>query len=115
MVSVFRVGGAGDTLTGAGDILITDTMIMAIPMAMDIPTAMAMAMGTIMADTAITMATIANTALRLGREWLNCNGDFRGLAIIMDQLMEFWGLKLDGQFDPTRPITVMQTQAEPSC
>jgi hypothetical protein len=33
----------------------------------------------------------------------------------MDQLMEFWGLKLDGQFDPTRPITVMQTQAEPSC
>jgi hypothetical protein len=98
-VSASRGGGAGallgvGALPGAGAVLgATRTVTMA-DMVLEIPAMATTVTVTDMdmdMDTARTANTVlaVNTTLRLGREWLSCNGDSPAPAIITDQLMAF--------------------------
>jgi hypothetical protein len=111
VASAFHRGGAGDGDTRM-DITATGTLT-----AMGIRTAMATgAMDTVTTVTVMVMdiATVAGTALPLGREWLNYSADLPAPAIIGAQSMVSWGLRLGGQFELTSRTTVRQADSVPS-
>jgi hypothetical protein len=110
VASAFHRGGVGD---GDTHMDITATGIL---MAMGTRTAMATgAMATVTTVTVMVMDTaVAGTALPLGREWLNYSADSPAPAIIADQSMVSWGLRLGGQFELTSRTAVTQADRVPS-
>jgi hypothetical protein len=120
VASAFHRGGVGD---GDTHMDITATGIL---MAMGTRTAMATgamatgAMATAGMDTVTTVTVmvmdtaVAGTALPLGREWLNYSADSPAPAIIADQSMVSWGLRLGGQFELTSRTAVTQADRVPS-